>query len=145
MYIGTCLLVLSNYHYDNLTYSFCQPFFNHNTMVTFFYHNTMVFFYHDTMVMIPGSKGLHLHELAHRWVKYLGTPTSYHTSNHILPMTYYQKSWIAKKRYQFYESAIKLISFHHLYKLQHILFVTYWYIKADILKHFNILNLFDIL
>ncbi len=26
-------------------------------------------------IMIPGSKGINPHELAHRWVKDLGTPT----------------------------------------------------------------------
>ena len=32
---------------------------------------------HESCViyMIPGSKGLNPHELAHRWVKDLGTPT----------------------------------------------------------------------
>ena len=34
--------------------------------------------------MIPGSKGLNPYELAHRWVKDLGPPTSYYAVMSVL-------------------------------------------------------------
>jgi len=36
---------------------------------------------------MSGAKGLNPHELAHRWVKELGTPTSYHTTINFIPVT----------------------------------------------------------
>ena len=33
---------------------------------------------YDAYFMIPGSKGLNTHELAHKWVNDLGTPTSFY-------------------------------------------------------------------
>ena len=39
-------------------------------------------------IMIPGSKGINPHELAHRWVKDLGTPHRYQSRGLLTPTSY---------------------------------------------------------